>query len=65
MIQTGKREGMTLMDQSIASLLMAGVIDVVEAQSKAQDKAAIQNLQPSGPPQGSAAAALLEFARPV
>jgi twitching motility protein PilT len=42
MIQTGKKDGMVLMDQSITNLLMSGTIDQDEAYAKAQDKAAFQ-----------------------
>lgn len=41
-IQTGKKDGMVLMDQSILGFLMAGVIDAEEAYAKAQDKAAFR-----------------------
>jgi twitching motility protein PilT len=44
MIQTGKKDGMVLMDQSITNLLMAGTIDTDEAYAKAVDKAAFQKL---------------------
>lgn len=41
-IQTGKKDGMVLMDQSILGFLMAGVIDAEEAYAKALDKAAFR-----------------------
>jgi twitching motility protein PilT len=44
-IQTGKRDGMILMDQSIMNLMMAGTVDADEAYSKALDKAAFQKQQ--------------------
>ena len=37
-IQTGKKDGMVQMDQSIMSFLMAGTIDAEEAYAKAMDK---------------------------
>jgi twitching motility protein PilT len=42
MIQTGKKDGMVLMDQSIRDLLMAGVVDEDEAIAKANDKNAFE-----------------------
>jgi twitching motility protein PilT len=39
-IQTGKKDGMVQMDQSILAFLMAGAIDGEEAYAKAHDKAA-------------------------
>jgi len=54
MIQTGKKDGMILMDQSITNLLMSGVIDNDEAYAKAQDKAAFQKVLEERP-QGAAA----------
>jgi twitching motility protein PilT len=42
LIQTGKREGMVQMDQSIQAHLMAGLIDGQEAYAKALDKALFQ-----------------------
>ena len=42
MIQTGKRDGMVQMDQSIQLLLMAGAIDGAEAYAKAMDKSVFQ-----------------------
>ena len=44
-IQTGKRDGMILMDQSIMNLMMAGTVDADEAYGKALDKAAFQKQQ--------------------
>jgi twitching motility protein PilT len=44
-IQTGKRDGMILMDQSIMNLMMAGTVDAEEAYGKALDKAAFQKQQ--------------------
>lgn len=41
-IQTGKKDGMILMDQSILNYLMAGAIDAEEAYAKAYDKAAFR-----------------------
>ncbi|HEX2092784.1 MAG TPA: hypothetical protein VHG28_10295, partial [Longimicrobiaceae bacterium] len=38
LIQTGKRDGMVQMDQSILALLMAGTIDGEEGYAKAHDK---------------------------
>jgi twitching motility protein PilT len=49
MIQTGKKDGMILMDQSITNLLMSGVIDEDEAYAKAQDKAAFQKIRDERP----------------
>ena len=42
MIQTGKKDGMVLMDQSIRNLLMAGTVDDDEAFAKAVDKSAFK-----------------------
>jgi twitching motility protein PilT len=42
MIQTGKRDGMVLMDQSILNYLMSGAISAEEAHAKAHDKAAFR-----------------------
>jgi twitching motility protein PilT len=42
LIQTGKKDGMIQMDQSILNLLMAGQIDGEEAYTKAHDKGAFQ-----------------------
>ncbi len=42
MIQTGKKDGMALMDQSILTFLMSGVIEVEEAYAKAHDKVAFR-----------------------
>lgn len=59
MLQTGKREGMIMMDQAIMDLLMSGVIEPEEAQAKAQDKTAMSAFLESGSagsgalPQGS------------
>jgi len=41
-IQTGKKDGMVLMDQSILNCLMAGAVDPEEAYAKAQDKSAFR-----------------------
>jgi twitching motility protein PilT len=41
-IQTSKKDGMVLMDQSILGYLMSGVIDAEEAHAKANDKAAFR-----------------------
>lgn len=41
-IQTGKKDGMIQMDQSILAHLMAGTIDAAEAYAKAHDKAAFR-----------------------
>ena len=41
-IQTGKKDGMVQMDQSILAHLMAGLIDGKEAYAKALDKALFQ-----------------------
>ncbi|HEY0015947.1 MAG TPA: type IV pilus twitching motility protein PilT [Longimicrobium sp.] len=41
-IQTGKRDGMIQMDQSILALLMAGKVDGAEAYAKALDKSLFQ-----------------------
>jgi twitching motility protein PilT len=41
-IQTSKKDGMVLMDQSILNYLMAGVVDAEEAYAKANDKAAFK-----------------------
>ena len=41
-IQTGKKDGMVLMDQSIMNYLMSGVISAEEAYMKAHDKAAFR-----------------------
>jgi twitching motility protein PilT len=41
-IQTGKKEGMVQMDQSILALVMAGVIEGKEAYTKALDKSLFQ-----------------------
>jgi twitching motility protein PilT len=41
-IQTGKKDGMVQMDQSILALVMAGVVDGAEAYAKALDKALFQ-----------------------
>jgi twitching motility protein PilT len=41
-IQTGKKDGMVQMDQSILALVMAGVVDGTEAYAKALDKALFQ-----------------------
>lgn len=41
-IQTGKKDGMIQMDQSVLSHLMAGTIDGEEAYAKAHDKAAFR-----------------------
>ncbi|MDQ3557180.1 MAG: type IV pili twitching motility protein PilT, partial [Gemmatimonadota bacterium] len=37
-IQTGKKDGMVQMDQSIMAHLMAGTIDAEEAYARAHDK---------------------------
>ena len=42
LIQTGKRDGMIQMDQSILNLLMAGTIDAEQAYAKANDKGTFQ-----------------------
>jgi twitching motility protein PilT len=41
-IQTGKKDGMVQMDQSILALVMSGVVDGKEAYAKALDKALFQ-----------------------
>jgi twitching motility protein PilT len=41
-IQTGKKDGMVQMDQSILALVMAGVVDGTEAYAKALDKSLFQ-----------------------
>jgi twitching motility protein PilT len=41
-IQTGKKDGMVQMDQSILALVMSGVVDGAEAYAKALDKALFQ-----------------------
>jgi twitching motility protein PilT len=41
-IQTGKKDGMVQMDQSILALVMAGVVDGAEAYAKALDKSLFQ-----------------------
>jgi twitching motility protein PilT len=48
LIQTGKKDGMILMDQSITTLLMAGVVDNDEAYAKALDKNAFKAPGASG-----------------
>jgi twitching motility protein PilT len=52
MIQTGKRDGMVLMDQSIMNYLMAGAIAPEEAFAKAHDKAAFRQYLEKEPPAG-------------
>ena len=42
MIQTGKKDGMQLMDQHILEYLMSGVIDGAEAYTKANQKDAFK-----------------------
>jgi twitching motility protein PilT len=53
MIQTGKGDGMQLMDQSIMDFVMKKMVSPEEAYLKAQDKAAFEKLlpkKPAGPP---------------
>ena len=51
-IQTAKKDGMVLMDQSILSFLMSGVIDGEEAYAKAIDKGAFRQYLEKEPPPG-------------
>jgi twitching motility protein PilT len=46
-IQTGKKDGMVQMDQSIMSFLMAGTIDAEEAYAKAMDKNLFRQYAPA------------------
>ncbi len=50
LIQTGKKDGMQLLDQHILEYLMAGVIDPVEAYMKANNKAAFRQYLKEGQP---------------
>jgi twitching motility protein PilT len=51
-IQTAKKDGMVLMDQSILSYLMSGVIDGEEAYAKAIDKSAFRQYLEKEPAPG-------------
>ncbi len=50
MIQTGKKDGMQLLDQHILEYLMAGVIDPTEAYMKANNKQAFKQYLKEEPP---------------
>jgi twitching motility protein PilT len=43
-IQTGKKAGMVLMDESVAELYRQGVITAVEALYRAENKAEMRNV---------------------
>jgi twitching motility protein PilT len=53
MIQTGKRDGMVLMDQSILNYLMAGAISPEEAYAKSHDKGAFRQYLEKEPAPGA------------
>lgn len=50
LIQTGKKDGMQLLDQHILEYLMAGVVDPVEAYMRANNKAAFRQYLKEGQP---------------
>ena len=50
-IQTGKKDGMQLMDQNILELLMQGIIDPLEAYMKANNKSTFKQYLDEKPPQ--------------